>query len=949
VGWDAFISYSHAADGRLAPAIQSGLQRFMRPWYRRRALRVFRDETGLAVDPALWSGIVGALEQSRFFILFASPEAARSRWVNREIEYWRAKKRVEHILPVVTDGGWVWDDAHGDFDWARSTATPPALKGAFVQEPRHLDLCWAHSAERIDARNPKFLDAIAELAAPIHGKAKDELVGEDIRLRRRARRLAWGAISGLALLTAASLIAAAVAVVKSRIAEARRVEAVAQRLAVQSTQLAERPTLRFQLAAEGYRMKPGTETARAVYAAVGATPELSGMMRHHLAPVWSVAIVPNRDLIVSGDKDGRIIAASRETGNIVSEFAHPLGAAITCLLPDPKGDSVAVATTSGVFQLDLGTFAVRGDVASLGPSILSCSHDPTGPRVAVAAMGGWTGIWNLDADRLERWAPAAGSAARAVAYAPDGGRLAIGDARGTIRLWSLESARPLWTAAAAHAGDVLSLDFSPDGSQIVSGGDDGSVKTWRAADGAPGLRRSGHTGAVWKVKFSRGYPSGSYIGSVGTEGDIAWLSAAWAESASFPATWVHEGRINDLAFADDGSYATGGDDKVVAYFDPNRQSVIGGRSVSMGGVPSVLVLDPGGDRVAAAYGKTGRIEIYDLETLERRDGGFEVGAAVTASAAHPKGGAVALGTADGAILLWRSGAAAVRHDAAHTGAVVDLAYAPDGASLFTIGEDHLLKSWRVEGGELRDPKVFSDQAMRALSVDPTGRLLAFGCAGGGVGIVEPASGKVRAQLRMAPAGPANTAIAFDVSGTAVGDACGGLGETGGRRDPPAGPAVTAIAFDGSGTALFVGDAYGGVGRWQTDGWRMTALQQGHQGEVSAIAVSPRDGRVLTTGRDGGVRAWNAPTLDLLDAPPSGHRGPIRALVYDPRTRIVATGGLDGRVIARRIETSLWVAEGCRLFDLFGRPFTPEEITGFHLDGDSPGPCPSRNEAGGASN
>ena len=36
---DAFISYSHAADGKLAPALQSALQRFAKSWYRRRALR----------------------------------------------------------------------------------------------------------------------------------------------------------------------------------------------------------------------------------------------------------------------------------------------------------------------------------------------------------------------------------------------------------------------------------------------------------------------------------------------------------------------------------------------------------------------------------------------------------------------------------------------------------------------------------------------------------------------------------------------------------------------------------------------------------------------------------------------------------------------------------------------------------------------------------------------
>lgn len=52
-GYDAFVSYSHAADGRLAPALQAGLQSLAKPWYRRRALRVFRDRTSLSASPEL--------------------------------------------------------------------------------------------------------------------------------------------------------------------------------------------------------------------------------------------------------------------------------------------------------------------------------------------------------------------------------------------------------------------------------------------------------------------------------------------------------------------------------------------------------------------------------------------------------------------------------------------------------------------------------------------------------------------------------------------------------------------------------------------------------------------------------------------------------------------------------------------------------------------------------
>src|SRR3712207_5686061 len=82
MSFNGFISYSHAADGRLAPAVQRGLHHLARPWHRRRALWIFRDQTGLSVTPALWTSIQQALDSSEYFVLMASPEAAASPWVN---------------------------------------------------------------------------------------------------------------------------------------------------------------------------------------------------------------------------------------------------------------------------------------------------------------------------------------------------------------------------------------------------------------------------------------------------------------------------------------------------------------------------------------------------------------------------------------------------------------------------------------------------------------------------------------------------------------------------------------------------------------------------------------------------------------------------------------------------------------------------------------------------
>src|ERR671917_827584 len=133
--YDAFISYSHAADGKLAPALQNALQRFAKPWYRLRALHLFRDQTSLSASPGLWPSIEQALQGSRFFLLLASPEAAQSRWVQQEVAWWLEHKSPQTLLIALTDGKIARKPGAKDFDWEATTALPPNLKGVFTENP----------------------------------------------------------------------------------------------------------------------------------------------------------------------------------------------------------------------------------------------------------------------------------------------------------------------------------------------------------------------------------------------------------------------------------------------------------------------------------------------------------------------------------------------------------------------------------------------------------------------------------------------------------------------------------------------------------------------------------------------------------------------------------------------------------------------------------------------
>ena len=222
----AFISYSHAADGKLAPALQAALQRFAKPWYQTRALRVFRDETGLEVTPALWPAIERALEQSDYFILLASPQAAQSRWVQQEVNWWLKHRSSERLLIAWTDGQLSWGT--GDFDWASTNALPQALRGVFHEVPNYSDLCFAKRATDLSLRNARFLMQVARFSSVLRRRSLDELIGEDVREHQRTKRLAWSAASALIVLTLWAFLVAALALYEKHIATRQRQIALEQ-------------------------------------------------------------------------------------------------------------------------------------------------------------------------------------------------------------------------------------------------------------------------------------------------------------------------------------------------------------------------------------------------------------------------------------------------------------------------------------------------------------------------------------------------------------------------------------------------------------------------------------------------------------------------------------------------------------------------------------------------
>ena len=444
MAYDGFISYSHAADGRLAPALQAGLQRLGKPWYKPRALRVFRDETGLSTNPHLWSSIVTALDESEWFVLLASPESAQSPWVDREIAHWLETRPADRILPVLTGGGWRWDSDAGRLV---GDAVPERLHAAFTEEPRHLDLCWARDETDLDLRNSGFRSAVADLAAPMHGVAKDDLEGEDIRQHRRARRLARAGVATVVVLLVVSVVVAVFAVGQRNQAERATDTALANGLSASSGEFSRsgQSDLALLLGVEANRFadrlgqaSPEAKTARyALLGALSAQLKLRGVLSGLPGTLAAASYSPDGRLIVAQSTSGELPRVERRhrPGIGTPADVDHRGVGRSCShQPRTARDQCRSATTDS----DLGP----GDEPGLAMAASGWRHPLLGLRVpqtpvalspgGVLVVGSWVSgaatsslqLWNINTGQPVSPSLTLSGALDTVAFSPDGTRLA---------------------------------------------------------------------------------------------------------------------------------------------------------------------------------------------------------------------------------------------------------------------------------------------------------------------------------------------------------------------------------------------------------------------------------------------------------------------------------------------------------------------------------------------
>lgn len=917
MSYHAFISYSHANDSPLAFALQSGLHRFAKPLFKMRSLHVFRDESSLSANPALWESIKSALDRSEYFILLACPEAARSPWVSNEIGYWLEHKPPDRLILVRTGGDICWDETQGDFNWETSSALPKSLRGCFTSEPLWVDLAWAHEASSLSLGHPGFRDAVADIAATVHKRPKDELVGEDVYQQRRTKRLAWSAIAVLTFLFVAASVAAFIALERQREAIRQRDQALItqslflsdlSRQQVEKDHYDQAVLLALEALPKEVQNPDRPYVPEAEAALYNAVHHYRPVARFHFGEglVEAGALSPDSTKAVAVLSDGtlHILSVERRT-KLVALTGHQAGD-VNHVEFAPDSLSIVTASDDGMVRLFDARSGKKIAQLDLKGVVRLARFSPDSGKI-LAVAGGQVSVW--DAASLKRIGVCEGQTmVQAAEFSQDGRWIVTAAYDKTARLWDASTCKPIQVFK-GHEDLLDDAAVSPDGRLVVTAAEDNTAGIWNVKTGKQIHLLKGHLNqgnplipnGISSVAF---HSYGLLVATGGFDGTARIWSVDTGEQIH---ELRHDSVVWDVVFhpTEPLLITSTGDGRVVLWdlFSGTRKAYLLPQAIAETMQVPQLRLDSKGNRLfvtethAVAVWAIPTEETPDLVVLE--DNESQLSSAELDDIIFSPDGKRLLSLANAEFVTLRAAATGdLVGVLKHRSYVMHAAFSADGTRIVTASHDGTARIWDGKTGGLKAVLRHGGE-VGAAAFSRNGRMVITGGADERACIWNAGTGRL---LRVLTGHEDTVAhVEFSPDGRLVATASDD--QTARIWSVESGKSIHTLkvpderirfvsaehaSFDPEGRRLLTYKLNRGAQLWDVEsGVKLHELRSEKSYGGTIASFSPDGSRVVTADSYGGVQIWDTRTGERLLLL-SGHTEEVRGAEFSPNGLRVVT-------------------------------------------------------------
>jgi WD40 repeat protein/tRNA A-37 threonylcarbamoyl transferase component Bud32 len=432
--------------------------------------------------------------------------------------------------------------------------------------------------------------------------------------------------------------------------------------------------------------------------------------------------------IASIDYDGIIKVWDGDSGEELLTINTTLGKGeygrSVAISPDGKR-IIAGRNSKQVYEWDAATGEKIRTFSMQDQSVFFVEYSPDGKKIAMGCAEGTIKIVDTETEKemiLIEGKGMSQSLVVSLAFSPDGSRLVSAGYDRMVRVWDTNTGKEL-TTLTGHPAPVSGAVFSPDGQLIASAAYGGQSRVWDPSEDRERKILKGHTDGIRYVVFT---PDGKLLISASRDKTIKMWDVSRGEVIhTFSG---HEDSIWSLAISSDGRYIVSGSaDKTIRIWDIDSREQVRKITGHEGGVLSVA-FSPDGKQIASA-GAGDNVRVWDAKS----------GKEVMALQGHPEGPYSVAYSPDGrhivsggsggsgGVKIWDATTGEeLRTLSGHKWSVRSIAFTPNGKRIISGSYDATIRIWDAETGDELTVLYGHNKNVEAISVSPDGKRIVSG-------------------------------------------------------------------------------------------------------------------------------------------------------------------------------------------------------------------------------